>query len=407
MSDLRLATVNRRREHYHRFSASEMDRRRTAVREMMREEGYDALIAYGDGGFGTNVDYLTNYTPSALTYFVLFADPDEPTLLLVGVGNHLQYVREVAEADDVRTMYPDPASQLRDRLADAGVMDGRIGVTGSRPQNGLFPYLPGGQYEALGLDLVDATAPFTGILAVKSEPELERIRTAAELTDLGMEVIAEEAAPGVREVDLRDALDRAYLEEAGRRATTFITSAPMEDADPGEPLPWHLPSTRPIRRGDVITTEIGASYRGYRSQIHRPLAVGRDPTQAYEDVWDVALETYHSMVDAVRPGNTASDVYEAMAPLLESPYKMYDVMVHGYGNGIIPPLVGTADSEYWPGGEDSITAGWTFEPGQVVVIQPNVVSTDERYGMQLGSAVVVRDGAPEVLQDYPVEFHRV
>lgn len=407
MTDLRLGRENRRREHYTRFPSAEMDRRLAAVRGMMRREGYDTLLAYGDAGFGTNVGYLTNYAPSSLSYFLVLADPDEPTLLFVGVGNHLQYVREVADADEVRALYPNPASRIRRRLEAAGAADGTVAIPGTRPQNGLFPYMPYGQYESLGIDLVDATVPFTEIVAVKSEPELDRIRTAAELTDLGMEVVAEEAAPGVSEADLRDALDRAYLDEVGRRATTFITSAPMADAEPGEPLPWHRPSNRRIERGDVVTTEIGAAYRGYRSQIHRPLAVGRDPTPAYEDVWDVAEATYESMLGALRSGNTAEDVYGAMAPHLESPYKMYDVMLHGYGNGILPPLIGTAESEYWPGGDDPITAAWTFEAGNVVAVQPNVVSRDERHAMQLGSVVVVRDGPPEVLQQYPVAFGRV
>lgn len=172
-------------------------------------------------------------------------------------------------------------------------------------------------------------------------------------------------------------------------------------------MPWHRPSRRPIRTGDVITTEVGAAYRGYRSQIHRPFTVGRDPTPEWEDIWALLEETYFSMLDSIRPGNTAQDLYEAVTPIERSEYKMYDVLVHGYGNGILPPLLGTGRSEYWPGGPDRITAGWTFEPGHVMAVQPNVVTEDERLGMQLGAVVVVQDGSPEVLQEYPLEFGRV
>lgn len=39
-----------------------------------------------------------------------------------------------------------------------------------------------------------------------------------------------------------------------------------------------------------------------------------------------------------------------------------------------------------------------------IVVQPNPITTDERYGVQVGNLVIVRDSGPEVLQEYPVEF---
>lgn len=407
MPDLRSATQNRRRQYYDRFPITEMDRRLGAVRSMLTGEGLEALVVPGDANSPLNVAYLTNYSPAAETSLLVFADPAEPTLLLVGVGNHLQYVREVADVDEVDVLYPDRTAPMRRRLDDAGVGDAGLGVVGRRPQNGLFPYMPPEHAAGLDRDLVDVTAAFTELVAVKSEPEIERIRRAAELTDLGMGVLADAVAPGVTELDVRDALDRAYLETDGRRGTTFITSAPMEGAEPGEALTWHRPSARPIAEGDVVGTEFGAVHRGYRSQIHRALTVGSAPTRLYRDIWAVAEEAYESMLTAIRSGSTAADVHAAMAPLIESDFKMYDVMVHGYGSGIVPPLIGTERSEYWPGGDDPITASWEFSPGEVVAVQPNVVTEDERAGMQLGTTVVVRDGPPEVLQTHPVAFERV
>ena len=407
MSDLRSATQNRRRQYYDRFPATEVDRRFGAVRSMLDEAGLEALVVPGDANSPLNVAYLTNYSPAAETYLLVFADPAEPTLLLVGVGNHLQYVRELAEADEVDVLYPDRTGSMRRRLDAVGVGDAGLGVVGRRPQNGLFPYMPPAHAAGLGRELVDVTADFTEIVAVKSGPELERVRRAAELTDHGMGVLVEAVGPGVTEVEVRDALDRAYLETDGRRGTTFITSATMEGAEPGEALTWHRPSGRPIAEGDVVGTEFGAVHRGYRSQIHRALTVGSAPTELYRDIWAVAEETYESMLEAIRPGRTAADVHDAMAPLTESDFKMYDVMLHGYGSGIVPPLIGTERSEYWPGGEDPITASWTFSPGEVLAVQPNVVTEDERAGMQLGTTVVVRDGPPELLHDHPVAFERI
>jgi Xaa-Pro aminopeptidase len=405
MPDTRLGKQNRRREHYDRFDGSEMERRWSAVRERMRAAELDALVVAGDAGFGrTHIGYLTNYHPPFVSYFVFFADPDRPSLLLAGLSNHKQYVREVSEADDVEIMLPDPMGRVADRLEAGGAADGRVGIVGHHPR-----YDQGLSHEhyvalsgSIRGELVDATRTLIEVGSVKSEPELERIRRAAELTDLGLETLAETAEPGVTERDLRDALTERYLDTDGGLGIAFITSAPMEGAESGEPLPWHKPSGRELREGDVITTEMSAAHRGYRSQVHRTFVVGAEPSDVYGDLWETARTAYDRMLDAIRPGNTVRDVHEALGVIERSPYRLYDVGLHGYGNGYLPPYVGTAASNYWPAESDPVTEEWTFRENQVVVVQPNVVTESERHGLQLGSAVIVREGGPEVLQTYPL-----
>lgn len=408
--DFRLGKQNRRRDHYPRFPAAEMERRRTVIRGMMADEGLDALVVYGDSGFGeTHISYLTNYRPPFVSYFVFFADPEADSLLLAGLSNHKQYVREISEADDVDVMLPDPMGQVADRVRTGGADGGRVGIVGHHPR--YEQTLSHEHYRALDAELdaalVDATAPYIRVSSVKSDVELDRIRTAASLTDRGVTAMAEAAEPGVSETDLRDELVRTYLDTDGGFGMAFITSAPMDGAEPGESLPWHRPSGRTIREGDVITTEMSASFGGYRSQIHRSFTVGRAPTPKYEDLWAVAHETYESMLDALGPGRTTADVHESLDPIRESPYKIYDVLLHGYGSGYLPPYVGTEASNYWPGEPDPITADWTFRPGNVVVVQPNVVTPDERHGLQLGSAVVIEEDGIDVLQDRPLPIQRL
>lgn len=408
-ADFRLGTRNRRSEHYTHFADDEMERRRGVVRDLLAANDLDVLVVYGNSGFEqVNLAYLADYRPPFATYLVFFADPDESTTLLVGVSNHVQYVRETAAVDDIEVMLPDPAKKVASRLEAGGVGTGRVGIVGYGSRYELsIPYRHHETLtDALSAEFVDATPAYEVATSVRSEAELDRIRQAAELTDKAMAAIADAAEPGVREIDLKAAMQQCYLDEGGANGVTFISSAPMEGAEPGEPLPWKHPSKRPLQAGDVITTEISGAVAGYRSQLHRPFTVGREPTDTYQDIFAVAEEAYHGMVDALRPGNTVADVYDAIEPIEASPYKIYDVLLHGYGNGYQPPFVGSEASNYWPGATDPVTADWTFQENQVLVVQPNVVTTDERHGLQLGSAVIVGDD-PEVLQQFPLEFGRV
>jgi len=347
------------------------------------------------------------HEPSYQTYLVAFADPDREPTLYVGLSNHLQYVREVSIVGDLDLLLPDPVDTLVSRLREAGVDDGTIGLVGTDPryETGMPYNHRDGLRARLDADLTDATPRFTSLTAVKSDAEVERIARAATALDAAMRALGAAAEPGASERDLRSVVAATLADEGCDVGTTFLSTAPMTDAQSGEPLPWkRTPADRTVDTGDVVTTEISAVSQGYASQIHRPYAVDASPTDQYRELFAVARAVYDEMLDAIRPGNTVADVHAAMAAVEDSPYKTYDVMLHGYGNGYQHPFVGTAASTYWPGADDPATADWVFEENQVLVVQPNVVTDDETAGLQLGTTVVVRDDGADVLQDYPVAF---
>lgn len=409
----RLVRPNRRTEYYPRFSEAEYERRRAEVREWMDARELDTLLLYGNGAmFGsgsTNVAYLSNYRGEFMSYLVFFADPDEAPTLYCGISNHLQYLAEVSVVDDIRLSIPDPPAKLAERIDEAGLTGGRTGVVSLNPRyRQSIPYEHHVTLESrLTGEIEDVTGPFVReVHSVKSEEEIEWIREGARYCDLGMEALVDAVEPGATEYELAAALRGAILEAGGEPDVAFINSAPMEDAEPGEPITWKQPSTRELRPGDVVTTEFTGTHRGYSGQIHRPIAVDAEPTAAYTEMWDVAVETYEGMLDALRPGNTARDVADATAPIEASEYKIYDVLLHGFGSAYMHPFVGTPSSNYWPGGEDPLTADWEFEEGMTVVVQPNLCDEEETRCFQVGTIAVIREDGPEVLPEYPVEFVR-
>ncbi|MGM0591137.1 MAG: M24 family metallopeptidase [Halobacteriota archaeon] len=411
MTDLRLANPNDRSKYYPRFSDDEYADRWERTRAIMREEGYDAVVIYGNSFHQSRyISYLTNYDTTYASYLVAFADPDEEPTLYVGISNHLQYVREVSIIDDLELMLHDPAKKVADRLKAGGAGDGTIGLVGTDSRYGHgMPYEHYNYLSAnLSADLVNATIPFTHLTAAKSEEEFARLDRSASALDAVMQALEDEMEPGMTEHDVRDIIASTVAEEGCTVRVPFVSTAPMEDAQPGECLPWKdTPSDRTIESGDIVTTEISASYLGYSSQIHRAYTVDAPPTERYQDIFGVLEETYDRMVDALQPGNTAADLHEAMEPLEESEYKIYDVIAHGYGSSYMHPFLGTSDSNYWPGADDVVSEEWTFEPNQVIVVQPNLFTEDERYGFQLGTTVVVTEDGPEVIQEYPVALPQV
>jgi Xaa-Pro aminopeptidase len=177
---------------------------------------------------------------------------------------------------------------------------------------------------------------------------------------------------------------------------------PMDE--PNGCLPAQDPSDRTIETGDVIITEISASYWGYSGQIHRPIFVGTEPTEPWQRMFDTAREAYDAMADAIRPGATEADVIRAASVIGERGYDIYDDLIHGYGVDIHPPVIDRSCSRYWPW-DDSAPApeGRRFEANMAIVIQPNPITPDERMGLQLGALTIVTDGGAESLHEVPFE----
>jgi Xaa-Pro dipeptidase len=72
--------------------------------------------------------------------------------------------------------------------------------------------------------------------------------------------------------------------------------------------------------------------------------------------------------------------------------------VHGFGGGYLPPVLRTRQTMAAP------AEPFVFERNMCIVVQPNIVSHDERMGLQLGQLHVVSEAGLEPLHRYPLEF---
>ncbi len=405
---------SKRRDAYQAFSDSEYESRMEATRQMMREQDLEALLIYANSKTQcSNIQYLANYIGQFHNYLLVFADPAEGATLFVGLTNHVQYGREVSVIDDVRWGEFPPMETVVDRIRGTDAANGTIGLVG--PSSRFDILIPHGHYTTvereLDATLTDVTGAYGSLQLQKSEQELEQIRTAAALTDAAMEALADGIQPGMDEHELRHIAHSAYLPEGGSPGVSFVSTASMDDPEPGACYPWKdEPAPVKIRSGDVVTTEISASYWGYNGQIHRPLAVGESPNATYRELFETVSETHDNLLENLYPGNTAQDIVEATSPITEAGLSSPDVILHGYGMSLHPPWIGTVDSNYWPNLADPDTVPddeFTFQEDQVVVIQPNAVTPDGRYGLQFGSTVHITSSGPELLTNYPLEFIEV
>lgn len=364
-------------EDFPRFSKGEMTRRHAKVEAFMEAEGLDALLVFGSGRFSSEIFWLTDW-PGSREAYVLFQGGADPVVVLQ-LYNHVPMARVLSVIEDVRWAGPNTARTVADLMVERGLAGKMTGVVGA------VPYRPYGHIaETLGPGaLRDVNGAFRMMRTVRSAEEIARIAHASELTDRSMAAIEQGLRPGMAEWDIPALIEPVYLDAGGYAGIHFMTSMPMDE--PHFPVPAQYQSSRRLARGDVLITEISGAYWGYSGQIHRTYSLGAGPSREWADLHAVAVEAFEVIFGLIREGVSSREVENAADLIHERGYGVYDDLLHGVNQ--TPPIIQTARARRHESPEV------TFRENMVITIQPNVITADERMGLQFGETVVVgREG---------------
>ncbi len=382
---------------YPAFTAVEMERRRLALASMLKRRGIDHALVYGADRSGSAIQWLTGW-PVTREAAVVFS-PEERDVLFVAYNNHVPNARLLAPEADVRPGGGSALAAALDLLASRAGAQSRAGAHG---RAGVIGPVPARAHERLvtaagRVEFLDQE--FTRLRLVKSGEEVEWLRAGARMSDDAVAALAREAGPGVTEAAACAILESAYIAAGGLTHIHYLGATAM--TRPGLCVPAQWPSWRRLRAGDALSCEVSASYWGYPGQLLRTFSIGSQPTPLYRDLHDVADAAFDAITARLRPGATGGDLIEAASVITAAGFTIYDDLVHGYGGGYLPPVLTRADLE------TQRTAEFTFTAGMTVVIQPNVITKDERAGVQTGELVLVTDDGWESLHQFPRGFGRI
>ncbi len=376
---------------YPSFSTAEMRRRRDAIVAVMDQHDVQHLIVYGSERSGSGVQWLTEWPVT--TEAAVLLTPNETDVLLVQHYNHLPNARRIARNADVRWGGPSTMTTLADLISarvTGGQRVGIIGPIGHRAHD----RLAGSIGSPVSLD--DA---YLALRLIKSSEEVDRLRVAAAMSDRAVAALADQVRPGIDERELAAIVERAYLTDGGTNHIHYFAVTSM--AAPEMCVPAQFQSTRVVEQGDILFCEISANFWGYAGQVLRSFTIADDPTPLFARLHLAADSAFDAILSVVRPGVHARELVEASSVIEEMGYTIFDDLVHGYGGGYLPPVLGTASRAHRE------IPDLTLEPGMALVVQPNVITTDEMAGVQTGQLIVVTENGYESLHHAPRGLLRI
>jgi ectoine hydrolase len=370
------------------------------VRERMAAQGIDTLLVSDPA----NMHYLTGYdgwsfyTPQGV---VVPADGD---LLLFTREMDAAGARVTTSLAQEQILgFPDEYVQQPDRhplhwVARELTRRDAVGATVAVEMDAY--YFTPRAYAALrsalpGTRFVDSHELVNWVRAVKSEQELELMRTAARIVERMMAAGIEAVEPGVRQCDAVAAIYDAAVRGVDGVGGDYAAIVPMLPTGPGMATPHLTWSDEPFKVGEGTLLELAGCHRRYHCPMARTVFLGRPPRRLL-DVAAATREGLEAALAAVRPGVRCEDVEAAWrrslaAHGLEKPSRI------GYSVGLnYPPDWGEHTMSLRPGDTTELEPGMTFH--MIVGMWMDDI------GFDLSETFHVTAGGAECLSSFPREL---
>lgn len=246
------------------------------------------------------------------------------------------------------------------------------------------------------------------MIIIKSDEEIDLMRTSGKVTAFILKELENFIKPGMSTADIDSFVEKTIVENGMIPTFKGYGGFPASACvSINEEVVHGIPSKkRIIREGDIVSVDVGATYKGYVSDAARTYAVGSIGEEAKRLI-DVTRESFFEGLKFCKVGYRLSDISHAIQKKAESEgfSVIRDFVGHGVGQNMHEePQI----PNYGRPGR-----GPRLAPGMVFAIEPmicegsydvktlsndwTVVTLDGKLAAHYENTVVITDGEPELL----------
>jgi Xaa-Pro dipeptidase len=377
------------------FSQDEYDARLHMIRKSMTDQNLEACLV----SIPENIYYLSGINHwGFFAYHMLIVTPENEMILIarameqVTMDLQLTNARFVGFGD-----LDDPSQATLEVLKQEGLDRGRLGIE----KNSL--YLPPAIAERIqqglpNVEWIDASELILQHRVALSPAEIEYTRKAAAITDAMMKAAIERAGAGVAEKEVAAEVHLAMILTGGEYPAfgPFIRSTPTLGLEHGT---W---TDRTLESGDALFVELSGSAARYHAPMGRLIFVDKIPPGT-EEIAQVCLEAFENVTQAIRPGVTADEVYQAWQDRIDAAGLVHYRRHHcGY-------MVGSAFPPAWSGG--GVPRGLRHNSnlelrgGMVFHLMSWLMNTGREGDYFVSDSALVTENGCEVLTTIPQHVH--
>ncbi len=383
------------------FSLEERDRRWTRLRQDMREADLHALISLPNEGhwdqFGADTRYITQIGGTQTEVGAVLPLEGDVTAVVRGAneiewwGLAQDWVKDIRPS---RRSYGEPVIERLKEIRAERV--GVIGLSGLvRAPEGVVPW---GTFEKIrqalpAVKFENATDLIQEVRAVKSAEEVAFIEKAADIIGKAIDVLIAHSKVGVRENELIAEMLREIVRQGGEPITMLLFGTG------GPEVPWaqRVFTTRQLKPGDLINSEVEGKYAGYIAQALQPISLGPKPREL-EKIFDATKAIFDKMLKFLKPGITFGAVAKFYQDEVRSAgYEPDGALMHGRGLGEDAPML-------WGARHDFPEKDATLKAGHVFILKPAAKQGFMRDSIRAGDTVAIEANGARRLGKRELEF---
>ncbi|MFN7251158.1 MAG: M24 family metallopeptidase [Anaerobacillus sp.] len=314
------------------------------LRKKLKENEIDGILVTSS----YNRRYITGFTGTAGVALI-----SEKEAKFITDFRYIDQASEQAENFEIVQHKASIIEEIANQLNELGIK--KLGFEKS--------YVSFAQYEEYKVNFANSQlVPVSGIIEdlrlLKDEREIKILKDAAKIADAAFDHIITYIKPGLTELDVSNELE-FFMRKQGAASSSFdiIVASGIRSA-----FPHGVATNKIIKKGELVTLDFGAYYKGYCSDITRTVAVGK-PSSELEKIYQTVLEAQLRGMNGIKPGMTGKE-----ADAITRDY----ITVQGYGEYFGHSTGHGLGMEVHEGPGLSMKSDTILKPGMVVTVEPGI-----------------------------------
>ncbi len=192
----------------------------------------------------------------------------------------------------------------------------------------------------------------------KDAEEIKSIKKAFAIADKAFAMLIREIVPGMTETEVAARLEY-HMKCNGSENPSFET---IIASGPNSSCPHAHPTSRKLKKGEMVKIDFGATFNGYHSDMTRTIFLG-PATAKFKEIYEIVASAQQAAINELAVGKSCRDIDKTARDLIaEAGYG--DNFGHGLGHSLgleiheMPSLSAKCEMK--------------IEPGMIFTVEPGI-----------------------------------
>jgi Xaa-Pro aminopeptidase len=247
--------------------------------------------------------------------------------------------------------------------------------------------------------------------AIKSEKEIELIKTACSITEKAFLRLLNFVKPGVTEFEIEAELYHEFLRNRSRGPAY----APIIASGANACVLHYINNNQVCKDGDVLLLDVAAEYANYASDMTRSIPVNGHFTPRQKQVYNAVLRVMRESTQMLTPGNIWDEYHKEVGKVMEKELiglgllNATDVRNQNPDKPLYKEYFMHGNSHFLGLDVHDVGSKYRrFEPGMVFTCEPGIYIPEEGLGIRLENNILItKEGNIDLMATIPIEADEI